>query len=70
VVQLIAAVKLQDRATLPSDKLEREIDDVFFRDENVFRQVELHVIDEPVASDHRPLHAIFEFMLNGLAPSE
>jgi len=53
--------KGEDRYTFPSDRPEREIDFVVFRPAHRFTVVESRVIDEPVASDHRPLLLVVEF---------
>jgi endonuclease/exonuclease/phosphatase family metal-dependent hydrolase len=47
--------KGDDRFTFPSDAPDREIDFIIYRPEDRFEVVEHRVIDEPVASDHRPL---------------
>ena len=44
-----------DRETYPSDLPQREIDFVMLRPASAFEVVEHRVIDERVASDHRPL---------------
>jgi endonuclease/exonuclease/phosphatase family metal-dependent hydrolase len=41
--------------TFPSDKPDRRIDYVMYRPENKWKVVEVRVLDEPVASDHRPV---------------
>jgi endonuclease/exonuclease/phosphatase family metal-dependent hydrolase len=41
--------------TFPSDDPDREIDFIIYRPEDRFEVIEHRVIDEPVASDHRPL---------------
>jgi endonuclease/exonuclease/phosphatase family metal-dependent hydrolase len=47
--------KGDDRFTFPSDAPDREIDFIVYRPEDRFEIVEHRAIDEPVASDHRPL---------------
>jgi endonuclease/exonuclease/phosphatase family metal-dependent hydrolase len=47
--------KGDDHFTFPSDTPDREIDFIIYRPEDRFEVVEHRVIDEPVASDHRPL---------------
>jgi endonuclease/exonuclease/phosphatase family metal-dependent hydrolase len=47
--------KGDDHFTFPSDAPDREIDFIIYRPEDRFEVVEHRVIDEPVASDHRPL---------------
>jgi endonuclease/exonuclease/phosphatase family metal-dependent hydrolase len=44
-----------ERETFPSDRPQREIDFVMLRPASAFEVVEHRVIDERVASDHRPL---------------
>jgi endonuclease/exonuclease/phosphatase family metal-dependent hydrolase len=44
--------------TFPSDAPEREIDYVFFSPATMFAPREVRVIDERLASDHRPLLAV------------
>ncbi|NIP83602.1 MAG: hypothetical protein GWM90_32000, partial [Gemmatimonadetes bacterium] len=45
--------------TFPSDAPVREIDFVMVRPAEAFEVVEHRVIAEPLASDHRPLLAVF-----------
>lgn len=47
--------KGENRFTFPSDAPDREIDYIIYRPQDRFEVVEHRVIDEPVASDHRPL---------------
>ena len=47
-----------DRFTYPSDVPDREIDFIMLRPEEAFEIVEHRVVDEGVASDHRPLLAV------------
>jgi len=47
--------KGEDHFTFPSDAPDREIDYIVYRPQDRFEVVEHRVIDEPVASDHRPL---------------
>jgi len=46
-----------DHLTFPSDGAEREIDFVLFRQGAPFEVIAHRALDEPVASDHRPLYA-------------
>lgn len=46
--------------TFPSAKPVKQIDYILFRPETRFREVSIEVIDEAVASDHRPLLAVLE----------
>ncbi len=47
--------------TFPAGKPTKQIDYVLFRPAGAFKIVETKVIDEPVASDHRPLLAVLEW---------
>lgn len=47
--------KSGNRLTFPSDRPDREIDYVMLRPASRFEVLEYRVIDEPVASDHRPV---------------
>jgi endonuclease/exonuclease/phosphatase family metal-dependent hydrolase len=53
--------KGEDHFTFPSDAPDREIDYIIYRPRDRFEVVEHRVIDEPVASDHRPLLLELEF---------
>lgn len=53
----------QPQPTWPSDQPRTKIDYVFFRPADGWRVVEQQVIDEPVASDHRPLLVVLEWVL-------
>lgn len=53
--------KGDDHLTFPSDRPDREIDFIVYRPSERFTVVESRVIDEPVASDHRPLLLVVEF---------
>jgi endonuclease/exonuclease/phosphatase family metal-dependent hydrolase len=46
--------------TFPADKPDRQIDYILVRPAPRWKVVELRVLDEPVASDHRPLFAVLE----------
>lgn len=50
--------KAEDRFTFPSDGADREIDFVMVRPRARFELIEQRVIDEPIASDHRPVLAV------------
>jgi endonuclease/exonuclease/phosphatase family metal-dependent hydrolase len=52
--------KGSDHFTFRSDRPEREIDFIVFRPADRFAVVESRVIDEPVASDHRPVLLVLE----------
>ena len=52
----------QPDPTWPSDQPRMKIDYVFFRPADSWRIVEKQVIDESVASDHRPLLVVLEWM--------
>jgi endonuclease/exonuclease/phosphatase family metal-dependent hydrolase len=47
--------------TIPSDRPTRQIDYVLFRPAGKFKVVEAKVIEEKVASDHRPVLAVIEW---------
>jgi endonuclease/exonuclease/phosphatase family metal-dependent hydrolase/pectate lyase len=49
------------RHTYPAGRPTKQIDYVLARPASRFASVELRVPDEPVASDHRPLLAVYEF---------
>jgi endonuclease/exonuclease/phosphatase family metal-dependent hydrolase len=46
--------------TYPAKEPDRQIDDVLYRPAQAFRVVEARVIDEAVASDHRPVLVVLE----------
>lgn len=48
--------------TIPSRSPRRQIDYILYRPEARFRVVEVRVLDEPVASDHRPIFAVLELL--------
>jgi endonuclease/exonuclease/phosphatase family metal-dependent hydrolase len=52
--------KGSDRFTFPSHRAEREIDFMAWRPRDRFVAVESRVIDEPIASDHRPVLLLVE----------
>ncbi|MDX1494113.1 MAG: endonuclease/exonuclease/phosphatase family protein [Longimicrobiales bacterium] len=58
--------KGDDRLTFPSYGPEREIDFVLLRPEDRFQLLESRLLDEPVASDHRPV--VVEVALDGGQP--
>lgn len=47
--------------TIPSAKPTRQIDYILHRSSHPFRVAEVKVLDEPVASDHRPIFAVLEW---------
>lgn len=51
-----------DAYTFPSDKPIKKIDYVLFRPANRWRVLETKVIDEQVASDHRPVLVVLELL--------
>ena len=57
----------QPDPTWPSDQPRMKIDYVFFRPVDGWRVVEKQVINEPVASDHRPLLVVLEWVPSWLA---
>jgi endonuclease/exonuclease/phosphatase family metal-dependent hydrolase len=54
------AKKGRERLTFPSHRPDREIDFVAWRPADRFAVVESRAIDEPVASDHRPVLLVIE----------
>jgi endonuclease/exonuclease/phosphatase family metal-dependent hydrolase len=46
--------------TIPADKPKSQIDYVLYRPKDRLRATEVKVLEEPVASDHRPVLAVFE----------
>lgn len=56
-----------DRLTFSSTEPEKEIDFVFYAPATAFKTHEVRVIDEPVASDHRPVLAVLRRPGGGLA---
>ena len=54
------AVIGKELLTFPSEKPKNQIDYVIFRPTDRYRVVETKVLDEPVASDHRPLLVVLE----------
>lgn len=55
-----AAKPSDDRFTFSSTKPEKEIDFIFFAPASAFRARETRVIDERMASDHRPVLAVLQ----------
>ncbi len=51
-----------DVPTWPSDKPKKKIDYVLFRPQNRWKVLETKVIDEQVASDHRPVLVVLELL--------
>jgi endonuclease/exonuclease/phosphatase family metal-dependent hydrolase len=47
--------------TIPAEKPKSQIDYVLYRPKDRLHPVDVKVLDEPVASDHRPVLAVFEF---------
>lgn len=60
----------KDLFTFPADKPDRLIDYVFYTPKTGLRCTEARVLPEPVASDHRPVLAVFEFLSSVSLPSE
>ena len=46
--------------TIPAEKPKHQIDYVLYRPKDRLKPIEVKVLDEPVASDHRPVLATFE----------
>jgi endonuclease/exonuclease/phosphatase family metal-dependent hydrolase len=51
----------QPLLTIPVQKPTRQIDYVLYRPSDKFRVIEARVLDESIASDHRPLLVVLEF---------
>ncbi len=54
----------QERPTVPVESPRRQIDFILYRPEGRWKTVEVRVLDEKVASDHRPIVAILELTGN------
>ncbi len=52
----------QERPTSPSGAPRRQIDYILFRPAARWKTVEVRVLDEPTASDHRPIFAVLELL--------
>jgi endonuclease/exonuclease/phosphatase family metal-dependent hydrolase len=52
----------QDLPTFPAAQPTRQIDFVLFRPAGAWRVIEARVIEEPLASDHRPLMVVLEWV--------
>lgn len=48
--------------TWPADKPAKQIDFVFYRPADLWRVVSSEVVDEPMASDHRPVLVVLEWL--------
>ena len=48
--------------TIPSRKPTRQLDYVLYRPADRWKVIEVRVLDEPVASDHRPIFAVLELL--------
>jgi endonuclease/exonuclease/phosphatase family metal-dependent hydrolase len=46
--------------TIPAEKPKYQIDYVLYRPKDRLKPVDIKVLEEPVASDHRPVLAVFE----------
>jgi endonuclease/exonuclease/phosphatase family metal-dependent hydrolase len=57
-----SATSTQEMPTSPVVKPKRQIDYVWYRPRDRFRVVEVRVLDEPEASDHRPILAVLELL--------
>jgi endonuclease/exonuclease/phosphatase family metal-dependent hydrolase len=60
--QWASATKGPGYATIPVDAPKRQIDYILFRPAKRWTVVEVKVVDEPVASDHRPLLATLKLL--------
>jgi len=54
----------QERPTVPVESPRRQIDFVLYRPATRWKTVEVRVLDEKVASDHRPIVAVLELLPN------
>lgn len=52
----------EEMATVPAATPRRQIDYIVFRPANRWRVVEVRVLDEPIASDHRPILAVLQLV--------
>lgn len=52
------------KPTAPADKPTQRIDYVFIRPAKRWRVIDVRVLDEPVASDHRPVLVVLEYVLS------
>lgn len=57
-----AADDVKQQPTIPVDKPTAKIDYVLFRPANRWKVIETKVIDERIASDHRPVLAVLEYL--------
>jgi endonuclease/exonuclease/phosphatase family metal-dependent hydrolase len=57
----------EEIATVPAGRPRRQIDYVLIRPKARWRIIEVNVLDEPVASDHRPVLAVLELVPPGSA---
>lgn len=64
-----AAKPTHDRLTFPSTGPEKEIDYIFYSPASQFTVREVRVIDEPMASDHRPVLAVVNVAATSAATS-
>lgn len=52
-------------ATIPVDRPAKQIDYLFFRPQTRWKVIDVQVLDEAVASDHRPVLAVLELLPKG-----
>ena len=58
----------EEQPTHPAGKPRRQIDFILLRPQQRWRTRSVQIIDEPTASDHRPVLAVVELLAEG--PSE
>lgn len=63
-----ARANASELPTFPSDNPNRQIDFILFRPQNRWKVIEARVLDEPVASDHRPYFVVLELNTEPEAP--
>ncbi|MFH0795287.1 MAG: endonuclease/exonuclease/phosphatase family protein, partial [bacterium] len=56
------ATSAPELLTFPSETPDRQIDYVLFRPAQRWKVIEARVLDEPMASDHRPIMAVIEWI--------
>jgi len=61
-------VNAAEQPTFPSDKPNRQIDFILFRPQSRWKVIEARVLEEPMASDHRPYFAVLELNTGSETP--
>jgi endonuclease/exonuclease/phosphatase family metal-dependent hydrolase len=62
VFEVWTSANSEARPTVPVGKPLRQIDYILFRPQNRWRVVEVRVLEESVASDHRAIFAVLELL--------